>query len=201
MVSFLGLLILGMLISYFSVSLLLNVTQYAIIHSGVECFFWALIIGSICYIGKTLRVETSHYYYAYFWNRCWVWVVLWSQHKKMIIYFCIYLWIIGSQDDAPWTFWIFVILLGNYVLLLVDSVNTLLYRKFICWWFLIHDDQSICDYLRAIVFSLKGYSWSWLISHFLSFFIKEISMNGKLFLGFIMGSLGVGPHGRGKLRF
>ena len=125
---FLSLLILGMVISYFSVSLLLD---YLITH--YELYVWAaffgMILGSIYYISKDFEE----------WNRQNIGFMLLgiiagvsisflepaAQNDNLwFVFFC---GIIGvSGMTLPGLSGSFIlILLGNYVLLLVDSVNAL----------------------------------------------------------------------------
>ena len=125
---FLGLLIFGMLISYFSVSKLLD---YLI--AKKELFVWSLffglIIGSIYYIGKDFK----------HWNKNTIITALigilvgisisfLSPAKEndnlLFVFFCGMISVSGMTLPGLSGSFI-LILLGNYVLLLVDSVNAL----------------------------------------------------------------------------
>ena len=125
---FLGLLILGMLISYFSVSLLLDlaIQNYPLL---VWSAFFGMIIGSIYYIAKDFDAWN---------NRNIILLVLGiiagvsisllepaqENDHLLFVFFC---GIIGvSGMTLPGLSGSFIlILVGNYVLLLVDSVNAL----------------------------------------------------------------------------
>jgi len=195
---FLGLLILGMLISYFSVSKLLD---YFIIH--YELFVWAaffgMIIGSIYYIIKDFED----------WSKRNIILMLLGALVGIVIslldpatendnlWFVFLCGIIGvSGMTLPGLSGSFIlILLGNYVLLLVDSVNALYdtVADIIQWDFSFLENQSRIRLLYVLtVFSLGSLVGLITLSHFLSFLLKKYkTATFSTITGFITGSLGV----------
>jgi putative membrane protein len=195
---FLSLLFLGMLISYFSVSKLLD---YLIERHELYVWsvFFGMIIGSIFYIYKDF---TS-------WN------------SKTILCACLGI-LAGlsisflspaTQNDNLWFVFLcgiisvtgmalpgfsgsfILILLGNYVLLLVDAVNAL----FDTFVFLGSGDFSFLTdetHLRLlkvlVVFTLGSIVGLISLSHLLGYILKHYKLNTlALIMGFITGSLGV----------
>ncbi|MFC4635722.1 DUF368 domain-containing protein [Dokdonia ponticola] len=195
---FLGLLILGMLISYFSVSLLLDFAlqkQPLLVWSA----FFGMIIGSIYYIGKDFKD----------WNRqivlCTILGVIagisisllepaQENDHLIFVFFC---GIIGvSGMTLPGLSGSFIlILLGNYVLLLVDSVNALYTTllDIITFDFSFVDDSEQVRLLKVLlVFAAGSLTGLVTLSHFLGYLLKNFKNNtNAVILGFIAGSLGV----------
>lgn len=195
---FLILLILGMVLSYFSVSLLLD---YLLIH--YELYVWAaffgMIIGSIYYVSKDfddwtqkniglmllgllLGISLSFFDPAAENDNLW------------FVFLC---GIIGvSGQTLPGLSGSFIIMLfGNYVLLLVDSVNAL-YSSFVDilqWDFSFIYDQERIRLLKVMaVFSLGSLVGLVSLSHLLGFLLKHYkSATYAIIIGFITGSLGV----------
>ncbi len=194
---FLTLLILGMVISYFSVSKLLD---YFI--EKKELYVWAaffgMIIGSIWYIAKDFKA----------WN------------YKTIISFIIGISVgIGisllspaTENDALWFVFIcgmisvsgmtlpglsgsfILILLGNYVLLLVDSVNAL-YDTFADLFSgdvsFLQDPERIRLLKVLAIFTLGSLAGLVTFSHLLNFVLKHYkNITSTTIMGFITGSLG-----------
>lgn len=195
---FLGLLILGMVISYFSVSKLLD---YLI--DNYELYVWAaffgMIIGSIYYISKDFE-EWS--------RRSILFVILGIIAGAAIsfleparendnLWFVFFCGIIGvSGMTLPGLSGSFVlILLGNYVLLLVDSVNalydTLADIVTLDWSFLQNDERTrLLEVL--IVFSAGSLAGLVFLSHLLGYVLKHYKKDTfSAIIGFIIGSLGV----------
>lgn len=195
---FLGLLILGMIISYFSISKLLD---YLIVHYELyvwSCFF-GMIIGSIYYISKEFDD----------WNRKNIMLIaigiiagisisLLEPAKEndnlTFVFFC---GIIGvSGMTLPGLSGSFIlILLGNYVLLLVDSVNALYdtISDIISNDFsFIHNTERIRLLKVLVVFSLGSIIGLVTLSHFLGYLLKKYkNATFATIIGFITGSLGV----------
>ncbi|HET8753014.1 MAG TPA: DUF368 domain-containing protein [Salinimicrobium sp.] len=195
---FLSLLILGMILSYFSVSLLLD---YLLIH--FELYVWAaffgMIVGSIYYVSKDFNE----------WNRKNIGLMLLGllggislsffdptaeNDNLWFVFFC---GIIGvSGQTLPGLSGSFIIMLfGNYVLLLVDSVNAL-YSSFVDvlqWDFsFIYDEQRIRLLKVLAVFSIGSLVGLVSLSHLLGFLLKNYkSATYAIIIGFITGSLGV----------
>ncbi|HKJ47578.1 MAG TPA: DUF368 domain-containing protein, partial [Christiangramia sp.] len=88
-----------------------------------------------------------------------------------------------------------LILLGNYVLLLVDSVNAL-YDTIIdvfSWDFTFTDDADRLRMLKVLaVFTLGSVAGLVTFSHLLSYLLKHFKkITMSILMGFIIGSLGV----------
>ncbi len=194
---FLGLLILGMLISYFSVSLLLDIAirNYPLL---VWSAFFGMIIGSIYYIGKDFEK----------WNQRRIISLvagivvgvsislLEPAQENDHLFFVFVCGIIGvSGMTLPGLSGSFIlILLGNYVLLLVDSVNAL-YQTIVGIFTLDFTFVSDAEHMRLvkvlIVFSLGSLTGLVTLSHFLSFLLRKYRFaTNAAILGFIIGSLG-----------
>ncbi|WP_299148427.1 DUF368 domain-containing protein [uncultured Dokdonia sp.] len=195
---FLGLLILGMLISYFSVSLLLDlaIRNYPLL---VWSAFFGMIIGSIYYIGKDFEEWTNRNIVMLISGVIFgVAISLMEPAQEndnlLFVFIC---GIIGvSGMTLPGLSGSFIlILLGNYVLLLVDSVNALFVTitKIFSGDFSFIDDPVHMRLLTVlIVFSLGSLTGLVTISHFLSYLFKKFKWEtNAAILGFIIGSLGV----------
>lgn len=195
---FLALLILGMLISYFSISKILD---YLIIH--YELYIWSaffgMIIGSIYYIVKDFED----------WSKRNISLIL----IGIIIGVSISLLEPAKENDNLWFVFIcgiigvsgmtlpglsgsfILILLGNYVLLLVDSVNALYdtIANIIHWDFSFTDDPKRIRLLQVLlVFSLGSLTGLVTLSHFLGYVLKYFkNATFAAITGFIAGSLGV----------
>ncbi|MDT0649920.1 DUF368 domain-containing protein [Autumnicola edwardsiae] len=195
---FLGLLILGMLISYFSVS---KVLDYLIVH--YELYVWAaffgMIIGSIYYISKDFEE--------------------WSKRSILFVLAGILLGVAISflepakQNDNLWFVFFcgiisvsgmtlpglsgsfILILLGNYVLLLVDSVNALYdtVADILSWNFSFTNNGERLRLLQVlVVFSLGSLAGLVSLSHLLGYVLKHYKNDTfAVIIGFITGSLGV----------
>ena len=196
--NFLGLLILGMLISYFSVSKILD---YLILN--YELYVWAgffgMIIGSIYYIVKDFE----------YWNR----QLIIAVGIGILIGVAISLLEPATKNDNLWFVFLcgiisvsgmtlpglsgsfILILLGNYVLLLVDSVNAL-YDTFAN--LIMGDFEAVRSPERLrllkvlVVFTLGSLTGLISLSHLLGYVIKHYKYTTYAVLtGFITGSLGV----------
>ncbi len=195
---FLGLLFLGMIISYFSVSKMLD---YLIVN--YELFVWStffgMILGSIYYINKDFGA----------WNRRTITFLLIGafigisisfldpakeNDNLFFVFFCG----IISVSGMTWPGFsgsFILILLGNYVLLLVDSVNAL-YDTFADIFSgdfeFIHDAVRIRMLKVLSVFTLGSVAGLVTFSHVLNYILhhyKNITL--ATIIGFIIGSLGV----------
>lgn len=195
---FLGLLILGMVISYFSVSKLLD---YLLIHYELYVWsaFFGMIIGSIYYVGNDFGKWTRRYM-AFLFLGILVGVSISflepaSQNDNLLFVFLC--GIIGvSGMTLPGLSGSFIlILLGNYVLLLVDAVNALYDTLAEC----LQGDFGFTDNVERlrllkilIVFSLGSLTGLVSLSHFLGFLLKHYKKTTfAVIIGFITGSLGV----------
>lgn len=196
--SFLTLLIFGMLVSYFSVSKILD---YFL--EEKELFVWAaffgMILGSIYYIAKDFK----------HWNRqtsiaCLVGLIAGisisflsparENDNLLFIFLCGIISVSGMTLPGLSGSFI-LILLGNYVLLLVDSVNAL-YDTFSE---IIHGDFSFVDNTERLntlkilaVFTTGSAVGLVSLSHLLSYVLKHYRhVTTAVIIGFITGSLGV----------
>lgn len=195
---FLGLLILGMLISYFSVSKLLD---YLIIHYELYVWssFFGMIIGSIYYISKDFDE----------WDRNSIIFALMGIISGIAISFLEP----ARENDNLWFVFVcgmisvsgmtlpglsgsfILILLGNYVLLLVDSVNALYdtIAEMLVWDFSFTGDEERLRMLQVlVVFAAGSLAGLVSLSHLLGYVLKKYKKETfATIIGFITGSLGV----------
>lgn len=195
---FLGLLIFGMLISYFSVSQILD---YLILH--YEVFVWSaffgMIVGSIYYIARDFDD----------WSRRNIVILICGiiagvsisflepateNDNLLFVFFC---GIVGvSGMTLPGLSGSFILILfGNYVLLLVDSVNALYdtLAEFILLDFSFVDKPNRVRLLQVLAsFSLGSLAGLVSLSHLLGYLLKRYkNATYAGIIGFIAGSLGV----------
>lgn len=195
---FLSLLILGMIISYFSISLLLD---YLILH--YELFVWSaffgMIIGSIYYVGKDFD-DWSKRNISLMIAGMLIGVSISFLDPAMEndnLWFVFFCGIIGvSGQTLPGLSGSFIIMLfGNYVLLMVDSVNALYLTciDVMQWDFsFLYNAQRIRLLEILAVFSLGSLVGLVTLSHLLGYLLKHFKMaTYALIIGFITGSLGV----------
>ncbi|MFK7749741.1 MAG: DUF368 domain-containing protein [Kordia sp.] len=195
---FLGLLILGMLISYFSVS---KVLDYFIQHYKLFVWsaFFGMILGSIYYIGKDFRN----------WNRRTVIGLLVGAGVGIVISLMNpakendhlgFVFICGiisvSGMTLPGLSGSFIlILLGNYVLLLVDSVNALfdtIAEMFKGDFAFMSNAERIRELQVLGVFTAGSAVGLVTLSHLLNYVLKHFKhVTTAIIIGFISGSLGV----------
>ena len=187
-----------MLISYFSVSRLLDFFL-----EKKELYVWAaffgMIIGSIYYISKDFKG----------WNKRTIGVGLiglfvgisisfLSPAKEndnlIFIFFCGIISVSGMTLPGLSGSFI-LILLGNYVLLLVDSVNSLYdtFSEVFNGDFSFLKNQERLDILKILaVFTLGSATGLVTLSHFLGYLLKHHKkVTTAIIIGFITGSLGV----------
>ena len=195
---FLSLLIFGMLVSYFSISKILDYfleTKELFVWSA----FFGMIIGSIYYIAK----DFGH------WNRRTLTMGLIGLLSGISISFLsparendnlIFIFICGiisvSGMTLPGLSGSFIlILLGNYVLLLVDSVNALYdtLAEMIQGDFSFVDNQERLDTLLVLAVFTAGSAIGLVtLSHILGYVLKHFKhITTAAIIGFITGSLGV----------
>ena len=195
---FLVLLFSGMIISYFSVSKLLDyfIERHELY---VWSVFFGMIVGSIYYIYKDFKS----------WNT----KTIAMAFLGIIVGLSISFLNSATQNDNLWFVFLcgmisvtgmalpgfsgsfILILLGNYVLLLVDSVNVL----FDTFVFMFSGDFSFLSdpqHLRLLkvllVFTLGSVVGLVSLSHLLSYILKHYKFKTlALIMGFITGSLGV----------
>lgn len=195
---FLSLLFLGMVVSYFSVSKLLD---YLIEHYELYVWsvFFGMIVGSIYYINKDFKDWNYKTYTAMA-----IGIVLGAgisflnpakeNDNLWFVFFCGIISVSGMTLPGFSGSFI-LILLGNYVLLLVDSVNAL-YDTFSD---ILKGDFSFTENTERIrmltvlaVFTLGSVTGLVTFSHALSYILKHYkSITLASIIGFIIGSLGV----------
>jgi len=195
---FLSLLIFGMLVSYFSISKILD---YFLAHNEllVWATFFGMIIGSIYFISKDFK----------HWNRntlisgiiglvAGISISFLSPAKENDNLFFIFLcgMISVSGMTLPGLSGSFIlILLGNYVLLLVDSVNALFdtIAELVQGDFsFVSDTERIRTLKILTVFTLGSAAGLVTLSHLLGYVLKHFKhITTAVIIGFITGSLGV----------
>lgn len=195
---FLGLLILGMVISYFSVSQLLD---YLIVHYELYVWsaFFGMIVGSIYYISK----DFENWY-----PRLMAFVVagivagvaisfLEPARENDNLWFVFFCGMVGvSGMTLPGLSGSFILILfGNYVLLLVDSVNALydtIADILLLDFSFTENDERLRLLQVLVVFSLGSLAGLVTLSHMLGFVLKRFKRETyAVIIGFITGSLGV----------
>ena len=195
---FLSVLIFGMLVSYFSVSKLLDYfLEYKELY--VWATFFGMIIGSIYFIAK----DYEH------WNRKTITFGIIGLLAGISISFLsparendnlIFIFLCGiisvSGMTLPGLSGSFIlILLGNYVLLLVDSVNALYdtLAELIQGDFSFTSNRERIHTLKILaVFTLGSATGLVTLSHLLGYVLKHFRhITTAVIIGFITGSLGV----------
>ncbi|MCK0114646.1 DUF368 domain-containing protein [Gelidibacter sp. F63206] len=195
---FLGLLFLGMVVSYFSVSKILD---YFLVHSElyVWSLFFGMIIGSIYYINK----DFDDWNYRTLTSLA-IGIILGvaisfldpakENDNLFFVFFCGIISVSGMTLPGFSGSFI-LILLGNYVLLLVDSVNALsdTFYEIIVGDFSIFQNSERVRMLKVlVVFTLGSVTGLVTFSHMLSYILKHYkSITIASIIGFIVGSLGV----------
>lgn len=195
---FLTLLFSGMIVSYFSISKILD---YFLIHYElyIWCLFYGMIIGSIYYINKGFND----------WNfktilSLSIGIILGvgisfldpakENDNLFFVFFCGIISVSGMTLPGFSGSFI-LILLGNYVLLLVDSVNALsdTFYEFIVGDFsTFHNAKRIRMLKVLVVFTVGSVVGLVTFSHILSYILKHYkSITIASIIGFIVGSLGV----------
>ncbi|MCH4551163.1 DUF368 domain-containing protein [Aestuariibaculum lutulentum] len=195
---FISLLFLGMIVSYFSVS---KVLDYLIEHYELYVWsvFFGMIIGSIYYINKDFKDWNYRTYTSLA-----IGILLGAgisflnpakeNDNLWFVFFCGIISVSGMTLPGFSGSFI-LILLGNYVLLLVDSVNAL-YDTFSDIFSgnfdFIHNSQRIRMLKVLAVFTLGSITGLVTFSHMLSYILKRYkSITLSAIIGFIVGSLGV----------
>ena len=195
---FLSLLFLGMIISYFSVSKALDflIVQYELY---VWSVFFGMIIGSVIYIYKDFKSWNKATIFITFTGICLGLGISFldpaTENDNLIfVFFCGMISITGMTIPGFSGSFI-LILLGNYVLLLVDAVNAL-YEVIIALFsgnFHVFSDSYYISMLKILlVFTIGSIVGLVSLSHFLSYVLKHYKNTTlALIMGFISGSLGV----------
>jgi len=195
---FLSLLFLGMIVSYFSVSKLLDylIIQYELY---VWSTFFGMILGSIYYLSKDFKE----------WNKTTLTALILGtiagisvsfldpateNDNLFFVFFCGIISVSGMTLPGFSGSFI-LILLGNYVLLLVDSVNALndtIIDMLKGDFEFIHNTYRIRMLKVLGVFTLGSVTGLVTFSHILSYILKNYKfITLATIMGFIIGSLGV----------
>lgn len=195
---FLSLLFFGMIVSYFSVSKILD---YLIVH--YELFVWSvffgMIIGSIYYINKDFKVWNSKTIIALIIGISTGLGISFldpaTQNDNLwFVFFCGIISVSGMTLPGFSGSFI-LILLGNYVLLLVDSVNALFdtFADIFTWNFDFISNPERIRMLKVLaVFTLGSVTGLVTFSHILNYVLKHYkNITLSVLMGFIIGSLGV----------
>ena len=195
---FLSLLFFGMIVSYFSVS---KVLDYLI--KDFELYVWSvffgMIIGSIYYINKDFKDWNYKTYIALAIGILMGISISFLNPAKendnlWFVFFCGIISVSGMTLPGFSGSFI-LILLGNYVLLLVDSVNALydtFYEIFVGDFSFTHNTERIRNLKVLAVFTLGSVTGLVTFSHLLSYILKHYkSITLSAIIGFIIGSLGV----------
>ena len=195
---FLGLLFLGMIISYFSIS---KVLDYLL--ANYELYVWStffgMIIGSLYYITKDFG-EWKWKFILFLLIGVSIGIsisFLEPAKENNNLFFVFFCGIIGiSGMTLPGLSGSFIlILLGNYVLLLVDSVNAFYDTFFDIFQgdFSFIDNQNRIHLLKVLaVFSLGSIVGLVSLSNVLAYLLKHYKKKtNAVIIGFIAGSLGV----------
>jgi putative membrane protein len=195
---FLSLLFLGMLISYFSVS---KVLDYWIKHHEIYVWsvFFGMIIGSIFYIAKDFKDWKITTYTAVA-----IGIILGvgisfldpaTENDNLFFVFLCGIISVSGMTLPGFSGSFILILLGNYVLLLVDAVNALFdtVYELISGDFSFYQDLYRVKMLKIlVVFTLGSLVGLVTFSHALNYILKHYkSVTTASILGFIIGSLGV----------
>jgi putative membrane protein len=195
---FLSLLFFGMIVSYFSVSKILDylITHYQLY---VWSVFFGMIIGSIYYISKDFKDWKTTTYFALA-----IGAVLGlgisfldpaTENDNLIFVFFCGIISVSGMTLPGFSGSFILILLGNYVLLLVDSVNALFdtFSEVLIGDFSFTSNLERLRMLKVLaVFTLGSVVGLDTFSHVLNYILKHYkSVTLASIIGFIVGSLGV----------
>ncbi len=196
--SFLLLLVAGMLVSYFSVSRILD---YFLEQN--EIFVWAtffgMVLGSIYYIGKDFKTWNQKTLLAGILGLLMGISISFLNPAKendnlFFVFICGILGVSGMTLPGLSGSFI-LILLGNYVLLLVDAVNALYdtMGEIFAGDFSFMDMPKRIETLKILaIFALGSVTGLVSFSHVISYIFKHYkTIATAVILGFITGSLGV----------
>ena len=196
---FLSLLILGMVISFFSVSKLLD---YFLEHyeTRVWACFFGMIIGSIYYINKDFKGVWSKSSRTALAIGILVGISISflepaTQNDHLLFVFLCGIISVSGMTLPGLSGSFILMLIGNYVLLMVDSVNALYdsFADLLSGHFSAIVEPARLNLLSVlVVFTLGSLTGLVTFSHLLSYLIKHFKkITYASILGFIIGSLGV----------
>lgn len=196
---FLFLLVFGMIISFFSVSKILD---FLLLHYEIQvwsCFF-GMIIGSIYYINKDFKgvwsksSRTALLVGALLGIGISFFEPATENDNLLFVFFCGIISVSGMTLPGLSGSFI-MMLMGNYVLLLVDSVNSLYdtVAEMLVGDFSFIDNPGRIHLLKVLtMFTLGSLAGLVTFANLLSYLIKHFKkVTYASILGFIIGSLGV----------
>ena len=195
---FLTLLFFGMIVSYFSISKILDylITHYQLY---VWSVFFGMIIGSIYYISKDFKDWKTTTYFALAIGAALGLGISFldpatENDNLVFVFFCGIISVSGMTLPGFSGSFI-LILLGNYVLLLVDSVNALFdtFSEILIGDFSFTSNLERIRMLKVLtVFTIGSVVGLVTFSHALNYILKHYkSVTMASIIGFIVGSLGV----------
>ncbi|WP_298761336.1 DUF368 domain-containing protein [uncultured Psychroserpens sp.] len=195
---FLGLLFFGMIVSYFSVSKILDyfLQNYELY---VWSLFFGMIVGSIYYINKDFKDWNYKSILSLIIGIALGVAISFLDPAKendnlIFVFFCGIISVSGMTLPGFSGSFILIIL-GNYVLLLVDSVNALYdtFAELITGDFSFVENAVRMRLLKVLgMFTLGSVTGLVTFSHLLSYVLKHYkSITTASIIGFIVGSLGV----------
>lgn len=195
---FLGILILGMIFSYFSVSKLLD---FLIVHYELYVWsgFFGMIVGSIYYLVKDFGSWKRKYLlYLLLGALIGLGISFLEPAKEnsnlFFVFICGFISVCGMTLPGLSGSFI-LILVGNYVLLLVDSVNALYdtIADIFRWDFSWTSSIERIELLKVlVVFSVGSLVGLVTLSHILAYVLHRFKkITFAIIIGFIAGSLGV----------
>ncbi|MCD2258707.1 DUF368 domain-containing protein [Psychroserpens luteolus] len=195
---FLGLLFFGMIVSYFSVSKILDyfLQNYELY---VWSLFFGMIVGSIYYINKDFKDWNYKSILSLIIGIALGVAISFLDPAKendnlIFVFFCGIISVSGMTLPGFSGSFILIIL-GNYVLLLVDSVNALYdtFAELITGDFSFVENAMRIRLLKVLgMFTLGSVTGLVTFSHLLSYVLKHYkSITTASIIGFIVGSLGV----------
>lgn len=196
--TFLSLLMLGIVISYFSIS---KVLDYLLIHYELYVWglFFGLIIGSVLYLAINFGPEKKKYLpYILLGIAAGASISFLSPAKEnsnlLFVFFCGIISVSGMTIPGLSGSFL-IMLMGNYVLLLVDAVNALFdtIAEVVIWDFSFLTNEPRIHLLQVlIVFTLGSIVGLVSLSHLLTYVLKRYKKaTFAVIIGFITGSLGV----------
>ena len=188
----------GSIFSYFSISLVLD---YFLRHYELYVWSWffGMIIGSIYYIGKDFGKWNFKNFFSLFIGIAIGLSISFltpaiENDNLWFVFLCGIISITGMTLPGLSGSFI-LILMGNYVLLLVDSVNVFLevLANLVKGNFAILSDTVKTRYLKILAVFTTGSAFGLVsISHVLGYILQRFSkIVNALIIGFITGSLGI----------
>lgn len=188
----------GMVFSYFSVSLVIDhfLTKEPLL---VWSLFFGMILGSIYYIGKEFKHwDKSSFSFAIMGLLLGVLISSLDPAQQndnlFFVFFCGFIGVSGMTLPGLSGSFI-LILMGNYVLLMVESVTTLFNAiiALFSWDLVFFEVPENIHYLKIItVFSIGSLVGLVSLSHIINYVLKRYQkITTATIIGFISGSLGV----------